>query len=86
MAIEMETSKIDHSMKRVKELAQKHSKPIWQHFTVQKLVKTKVSRKVLKVKYVQPKKMSNNPLTNVYNRLQKKQSSGRVLTAMKAIY
>ena len=24
---------IDHSMKRVKELAKENSKPIWQHFT-----------------------------------------------------
>jgi hypothetical protein len=29
-------SVIDHSMKRVKELAQENSKPIWKHFTAKK--------------------------------------------------
>jgi hypothetical protein len=37
---------IDHSMKRVKELAQANSKPIWQHFTANKPAKTGVSRKL----------------------------------------
>jgi hypothetical protein len=37
---------IDHSMKRVKELAQVSSKPIWQHFTANKPAKTRVSRKL----------------------------------------
>jgi hypothetical protein len=37
---------IDHSMKRVKELAKENSKPIWQHFTANKPAKTKVSRKL----------------------------------------
>jgi hypothetical protein len=36
---------IDHSMKRVKELAKGNSKPIWQHFTKHKPTKMKVSRK-----------------------------------------
>jgi hypothetical protein len=64
-------------MKRVKELAKENSKPIWQHFTANKPARTKVSRKVTKRKHSKPKKMSNNPLTNVYNRLQKKRSSNR---------
>jgi hypothetical protein len=64
-------------MKRVKELEKESSKPIWQHFTANKPARTKVSRKVTKRKHSKPKKMSNNPLTNVYNRLQKKRSSNR---------
>ncbi|OEU13908.1 hypothetical protein FRACYDRAFT_242262 [Fragilariopsis cylindrus CCMP1102] len=74
---------IDHSMKRVKELAQENSKPIWQHFTANKPAKTKVSRKLLK--QLKPKKYSNNPLTNVYTRLKKKRSSSRVLPVIKKI-
>jgi hypothetical protein len=64
-------------MKRVKELEKESSKPIWQHFTANKPARTKVSRKVTKRKHSKPKKMYNNPLTNVYNRLQKKRSSNR---------
>jgi hypothetical protein len=69
---------VDHSMKRVKEIAKENSKPIWQHFTANKPAKTIVSRKTTKRKHDKPKKMSNNPLTNVYNRMQKKRSSSRV--------
>jgi hypothetical protein len=36
---------IDHSTKRVKELAQEKSKPIWKHFTAKEPAKTRVSRK-----------------------------------------
>jgi hypothetical protein len=35
---------IEQSMKGVKELAQANSKPIWKHFTANKLAKTRVSR------------------------------------------
>jgi hypothetical protein len=68
---------IDHSMKRVKELAKDNSKPIWQHFTANKPAKTRVSRKISRRKHKQPKRMSDNPLTNVYSRMQKKRSSSR---------
>jgi hypothetical protein len=57
---------IDHSMKRGKELAKENSKPILQHFTANKPVKTKVSRKISIRTHAQTKKMSDNPLTNVY--------------------
>jgi hypothetical protein len=77
---------IDHSMKRVKELAKDNSKPIWQHFTANKPAKTKVSRKISKRKHKQPKKMSDNPLTNVYNRMQKKRSSSRARATKKVTY
>ena len=70
-------------MKRVKELAQDKSKPIWQHFTANKPAKTKVSRKL--PKQLKPKKYSNNPLTNVYTRLKKKRSSSRVIPVIKKI-
>jgi hypothetical protein len=69
---------IEHSMKRVKELAQEQSKPIWRHFTKTKPAKTTVSRKG-KIKHSLQRRMSNNPLTNVYKRLQKRRSSSRVL-------
>ena len=68
---------IDHSMKIVKELAKENSKPIWKHFTATKPAKTIVSRKI--PQHMKTKKYSNNPLTNVYTRLQKKRSSSRVL-------
>jgi hypothetical protein len=75
---------IDHSMKRVKELAKDNSKPIWQHFTANKPAKTKVSRKLNKTKHIKIKRMSDNPLTNVYSRMQKKRSSSRA-TMMKTV-
>jgi hypothetical protein len=70
-------------MKRVKELAQENSKPIWQHFTANKPAKTKVSWKLSQQS--KPKKYSNNPLTNVHTRLKKKRSSSRVLPVIKKI-
>jgi hypothetical protein len=70
---------IDHSMKRVKELAQANSKPIWQHFTANKPAKTRVSRKISTRK--RTIRMVNNPLTNVYIRMHKKRSSSRVIKA-----
>jgi hypothetical protein len=76
----------EHSMKRVKELAKENSKPIRQHFTAHKPAITKVSRKITTRNHVQTRKMSNNPLTNVYNRLQKKRSSSRVLPVLKGKY
>ena len=75
---------IDHSMERVKELAKDNSKPIWKHFTENKPTKTKVSRKT--TKRTQTKKMSDNPLTNVFPRLKKKRSSSRVIPMMKVKY
>ena len=51
---------IDHSMKRVKELAKENSKPLWKHFTANKQAKTTVSRKL--PKQVQTKRYSNKPL------------------------
>jgi hypothetical protein len=70
---------ISHSMKRVKELAQANSKPIWQHFTANKPAKTRVSRKISPRK--RTIRMTNNPLTNVYIRMHKKRSSSRVIKA-----
>jgi hypothetical protein len=75
---------IDHSMKRVKELAKDNSKPIWQHFTANKPAKTTVSRKLNKTKHIKEKKMSDNTLTNVYSRMKKKRSSSRA-TMMKTV-
>jgi hypothetical protein len=73
---------IDHSMKRVKELAQANSKLIWKHFTANKPAKTKVSRKLSTRKHARKTRMTNNPLsTNVYIRMHKKRSSSRVIKA-----
>ena len=77
---------IEHSMNGVKELAQEHSKPVWGHFTATNPAKTTVSQKVPQRKQGLPRKMSNNPLTNIYNRLQKKWSSSRVIHVQKANY
>jgi hypothetical protein len=65
----------------VEELAQENSKPIWKHFTANKQTKMKVSRKTSTRKHAKAKKMSNKPLTNVYNRLQKTRSLSRVTKA-----
>jgi hypothetical protein len=72
---------IDHSMKRVKELAQENSKPIWKHFTANKPAKTRVSRKIRTRKQARTIGMSNNQLTSVYIRTHKKRSSNRVIKA-----
>ena len=38
------------------------------------------------MKHTKPKKMSDNPLTNVYNRIQKKRSSSRARATKKVTY
>jgi hypothetical protein len=70
---------VEHSMKRVKELAQENSKPIWKHFTANKPAKTRVSRKIPARIQARTIRMSNNQLTNVYIRMHKKRSSSRVI-------
>jgi hypothetical protein len=77
---------VEHSMRRVKELAKENSKPIWQHFTANKPAKKKVSRRLNKKQHTKPKKMSDNPLTNVYIRMQKKRSSSRATVTTKLRY
>jgi hypothetical protein len=46
----------------------------------------KVLRKISKRKHTKPKKMSDNPLTNVCNRLKKKRSPSRAVKAKKPRY
>jgi hypothetical protein len=77
---------IDHSMKQVKELAQENSKPIWEHFTAHKPAKTRVSRKRSTRKHAKKTRTYNNPLTNVFIRLQKKKLSSRVTKATTGKY
>jgi hypothetical protein len=77
---------IDHSMKRVKEMAKERSKPIWQHYTANKSIKTRVSRKISTRKHKQHKEIYNNPMTNVFQRLKKKRSSSRMITNTKVRY
>ena len=71
---------IDHSMKRVKELAQSKSIPIWRHYTAGKPAKTKVIRHISTRKHDLPKRMSNNPLTNVFSRAKPNRSSSKAPT------
>ena len=54
-----------------------------QHFTKNKLAKTKVSRKLIKRKHAKMKIMLNNPLTNVYTRLKKNRSTSQPLPTTK---
>jgi hypothetical protein len=56
---------VDHSMKRVKELAQANSKLIWQHFKANKPAKTRVSRKISTRKHTRTIRMTNIPLTGL---------------------
>jgi hypothetical protein len=59
---------IDHSiMKKVKEMAQTRSIPIWRDYTADIPAKTNVTRHVSTRKHVLPKRMSNNPLTDVFS-------------------
>ena len=51
---------MDHSIKKVKEMAQTRRIPIWRHYTVIRPAKTKVTRCVPTRKHVLPKRMSNN--------------------------
>jgi hypothetical protein len=78
MAYSMDTGNRSQCMKQVKELAQENSKPIWEHFTVHKPAKTRVSRKISTRKHAKKTRTYNNPLTNVFIRLQKKRSLSRV--------
>ena len=76
---------IDHSMKRVKEMAKDRSLPIWRHFTADKPAKTKVSRRVSTRQHDLPKKMSNNPLTNVFKRTKTSRSTSKALPTIRMI-
>ena len=68
---------IDHSMKKVKEMAQTSSIPIWRHFTFDKPAKTTVTRHVTTRKHGLPKRMSNNPITNVFSRIKTSRSTSK---------
>lgn len=74
---------MDHSMKRVKEMAQSRSKPIWRHFTADKPAKTKVDRRVSTRKHELPKRMMNNPLTNLFVRTKTSRSTSKAITAVR---
>jgi len=74
---------VDHSMKRVKDLARANSRPIWRHYSATEPVKTKVSRKASTRHHTLQKRMSNNPLTNVFDRICRKRSTSRVITTTK---
>jgi hypothetical protein len=68
---------IDHSMKKIKEMAQKRSKPIWKHYTADQPAKTTVNRRVPTRKHALPKRMSNNPLTNIFARTKTSRSTSK---------
>jgi hypothetical protein len=58
-------------------MTQARTKPIWRHFTADKPARTKVSRR--------PKKMTNNPLTNVFKRAKTSKSTSKTLPKTKLI-
>jgi hypothetical protein len=68
---------IDHSMKKVKEMAQKRSKPIWKHYTADQSAKTKITRQVPTRKHALTKRMTNNPLINIFVRTKKSRSTSK---------
>jgi hypothetical protein len=68
---------IDHSMKKVKEMAQMTTKPIWKHYTAVQPAKTTVTRRVCTRKHDLPKRMANNPLTNVFTQTKKSRSTSK---------
>jgi hypothetical protein len=72
-------------MKRVKEMTKTGTKPIWQHFTADKPVKMKVTRKASKRQHDQPKKMFNNPLMNVFKRTTTSRSTSKALPTVRKI-
>jgi hypothetical protein len=76
---------IDHSMKKVKEMAQTRSKTIWKHFTADQPAKTKVTRKISSRKHDLSKKMLNNPLTNVFSRTKTSRSTSKALPTIRTI-
>jgi hypothetical protein len=65
---------IDHSMKRVKELAQANSKPFWQHFTANKPAKTNKSiKKTINKKTIKNNKNDEQPINKrIYKNAQEK--------------
>ena len=73
---------IDHSMKMFKEMAQKRSMPIWRHYTAGRPAKTKVTRHVNTRKHGLPKRMLNNPLTNIFPRTKTKRSTSKAPPAI----
>jgi hypothetical protein len=77
---------IDYSMKKVKEMAQTRSTPIWRYFTADKSAKTKVTRRVSTRKHGLPKRMSSNPLTNVFNRTKNSKSTSKALPLQSGRY
>jgi hypothetical protein len=75
----------NHSMKKVKEMAQTRTKPIWRHFTADKPAKTNVSIRLPARQHAIPKKMSNNPLMNVFKRTKTSKSTSKALPTTKPI-
>ena len=62
-----------------KEMAQTRSMPIWKHYMADKPAKTKVTRHVNTRKHGLPKRMLNNPLTNVFSRTKTNRSTSTAL-------
>lgn len=66
-------------------MAQDKSKPIWRHFTVDRPAKTRVSRRVSTRQHELPKRMTNNPLTNVFKRTTASRSTSKALPTTRLI-
>jgi hypothetical protein len=66
-------------------MTQARTKPIWRHFTADKPAKTKVSRRVTTRQHALPKRMFNNPMTNVFQRTKTSRSTSTALPPIRMI-
>jgi len=66
-------------------MTQARTKPIWRHFTADKPARTKAWRRVPTRQHALPKKMTNNPLTNVFKRTKTSKSTSKALPKTKPI-
>ena len=69
-------------MKKVKDMAQTNSIPIWRHYRADKPAKTKVTRHVSTRKHGLPKRMSNNPLSHIFSRTKTSRSTSKALPSI----
>ena len=77
---------MDHSMKQDKEMAQTQTIPIWRHYTAERPAKTKTKRRIPTRKHVLPKRMLNNPLTNVFSRINRSKSTSKAPSTVQKKY
>jgi hypothetical protein len=69
-------------MKKVKEMVQTRSIPIWRHYRADKPAKMKVTRHVSTRKHGLPKRMSNNPVTTIFSGTKTNRTTSKVPTSI----